>query len=155
MKLFAGFAAAAIVLSPTCLRAAPAKSTLEIVVLGSGGPRAFGRAGSSFLVLVEGTPRILVDAGPGAFLRIGEMDMDLERVDTVLLTQLHIDQSADLSAFFNARALTSHGPIFYRIFGPDGAALSEALAIRRPARGTRGRVRLPEDVRSARDLRRS
>ena len=123
MKLFAGFAAAAIVLSATCLRAAPAKSTLEIVVLGSGGPRAFGRAGSSFLVLVEGTPRILVDAGPGAFLRVGEMDMDLERVDTVLLTHLHIDHSADLVALFNARALTSDGPISYRIFGPDGAGL--------------------------------
>ena len=27
---------------------------------------------------------------------------------------------ADLSAFFNARALTSDGPIAYRVFGPDG-----------------------------------
>jgi ribonuclease BN (tRNA processing enzyme) len=94
---------------------------LEVVVLGSGGPRAFGRAGSSFLVLVDGTPRILVDAGPGAFLRIGELEMDLQRVDAVLLTHLHIDHSEDLPAFFNARALTSDGPISYRIFGPDGA----------------------------------
>ena len=68
-------------------------------------------------------PRILVDAGPGAFLRIGELGIDLEKVDTVLLTHLHIDHSGDLPAFFNARALTSDGPITYRVFGPDGAGL--------------------------------
>src|SRR5215470_6399856 len=98
-----------------------AQSGLEVLVLGSGGPRAFGRAGSSCLVLVDGTPRILVDAGPGAFLRLGELEVDLQRMDTVLLTHLHIDHSADLAAYFNARALTSDGPISYRIFGPDGA----------------------------------
>jgi ribonuclease BN (tRNA processing enzyme) len=64
-----------------------------------------------------------VDAGPGAFLRIGELELDLEKVDTVLLTHLHIDHSADLAAFFNARGLTSDGPISYRIFGPDGAGV--------------------------------
>jgi len=64
-----------------------------------------------------------VDAGPGAFLRIGELKLDLKIVDTVLLTHLHIDHSADLAAFFNARGLTSDGPISYRIFGPDGAGL--------------------------------
>jgi ribonuclease BN (tRNA processing enzyme) len=110
-------------LFPTALRATPPKPPLEVVVLGSGGPRSFGRAGSSFLVLLDGTPRILVDAGPGAFLRIGELDLDLEKVDTVLLTHLHIDHSGDLAAFFNARALTSDGPILYRIFGPDAAGL--------------------------------
>ena len=108
---------------PSALRANPPKPALEIVVLGSGGPRAFGRAGSGYLVLVEGTPRILVDAGPGAFLRIGELELDLEKVDTVLLTHLHIDHSADLAAFFNARGLTSDGPISYHVFGPDGAGV--------------------------------
>ena len=56
-------------------------------------------------------------------MRIGELNLDLEKVDTVLLTHLHIDHSGDLAAFFNARALTSDGPITYRIFGPDGAGL--------------------------------
>jgi len=123
MKIVAALAAAVASLIPACLWAAPAKLPLEVVVLGSGGPRAFGRAGSSYIVLVDGTPRILVDAGPGAFLRIGELDVDLERVDTVLLTHLHIDHSSGLPAFFNDRALTSDGPITYRIFGPDGAGL--------------------------------
>jgi ribonuclease BN (tRNA processing enzyme) len=103
--------------------AAPVKPPLEVVVLGSGGPRAFGRAGSSYIVMVDGTARILVDAGPGAFLRIGELQLDVEKVDTVLLTHLHIDHSSDLPAFLNDRALTSDGPIEYRIFGPDGEGL--------------------------------
>src|SRR5271154_4870631 len=101
----------------------PRKSGLEGVVLGSGGPRPFGRGGSSYIVVVDGTPRILVDAGPGAFVRIGELELDLAAVDIVLLTHLHIDHSGDLAAFFNARGLTSDGPITYRIFGPDGAGL--------------------------------
>jgi ribonuclease BN (tRNA processing enzyme) len=123
MKMLMAIAVAVVVLFPACLRATPAKPVLEVAVLGSGGPRAFDRGGSSYIVLVGGRPRILVDAGPGAFLRIGELDLDLEKVDTVLLTHLHIDHSGDLAAFFNARALTSDGPITYRVFGPDGAGL--------------------------------
>ena len=110
--LVLGMIVAILVLFSAPLRsAAITKPALEVVVLGSGGPRAFGRAGSSYIVKVDGRPRILVDAGPGAFLRIGELQLDLEKVDTVLLTHLHIDHSADLAAFFNARALTSDGPI--------------------------------------------
>ncbi|MGA8145935.1 MAG: MBL fold metallo-hydrolase [Candidatus Acidiferrales bacterium] len=124
MRVLAALGVAVLVLFPTSARATPvANAPLEVVVLGSGGPRAFGRAGSSYVVLVGGRPRILVDAGPGAFLRIGELEVDLEKVDTVLMTHLHIDHSGDLAAFFNARALTSDGPITYRIFGPDGAGL--------------------------------
>ena len=97
-------------------------AALELLVLGSGGPRPFGRAGSSYLVLVEGTPRILVDAGPGAFLRIGELNADLEQVDTVLLTHLHIDHTGDLAGFFLARTLTASAPsIRFAVFGPDAA----------------------------------
>src|SRR5579862_2006153 len=123
MKTLMVLAVAAVLCFPARLQANHARSTLEVVVLGSGGPRAFGRAGSSYIVVIDGTPRILVDAGPGAFLRIGELGLNLEKVDTVLFTHLHIDHSGDLAAFFNARALTSDGPIVYRIFGPDGAGL--------------------------------
>lgn len=112
-----------VVLLPIRVEARPSRHAVEVVVLGSGGPRAFGRAGSSFVVVLDGQPRILVDAGPGSFLRIGELHVDLGKVDTVLLTHLHIDHSGDLPAFLNARALTTDGPIAYRIFGPDGAGL--------------------------------
>jgi ribonuclease BN (tRNA processing enzyme) len=122
-KLLPGMAAIVLFLFPVCATCAPAKPAMEVLVLGSGGPRPFGRAASSFIVLLDGAPRILVDAGPGAFLRIGEFNLDLDNVDTVLLTHLHIDHSGDLAAFFNARALSADGPIAYNIFGPDGAGL--------------------------------
>jgi ribonuclease BN (tRNA processing enzyme) len=126
-------------------QASGVKPSLEVVVLGSGGPRAFGRAGSSYIVLIDGKPRILLDAGPGAFVRIGELNIDLGQVDIVLLTHLHIDHSGDLAAFFNVRALTSDGPIKYRVFGPDGAGLfPKNVAIRGLAGWREWIVRVPE-----------
>ncbi len=98
--------------------------SLELVVLGSGGPRPFGRAGSSYVVEVNHVPRVLVDAGPGAFVRIGEMKVDLEKIDTVLLTHLHIDHSGDIAGFFKARTLTaSADSITFNVFGPSGGGL--------------------------------
>ncbi len=98
--------------------------SLGLVVLGSGGPRPFGRGGSSYIVEVDGTPRILVDAGPGLFLRVGELQIDLDRVDTVLLTHLHIDHSGDLPGFFKARTLTARASaIRFTVFGPEGGGL--------------------------------
>lgn len=100
-------------------QAAPA---LELLVLGSGGPGAAGRAGSAYLVLLDGKPRILVDAGPGSFARLGESGESLADTDVVLLTHLHIDHVGELPGLFKARAVSSSGPITFRVWGPDGAA---------------------------------
>jgi ribonuclease BN (tRNA processing enzyme) len=102
-------------------RTARPKPALELVVLGSGGPRSFGRASTSYLVLVEGIPRILVDAGPGAFQAVGKLGLNLDRMDIILLTHLHIDHSADLPAMFLDRTLMSDAPIRFHVFGPEGA----------------------------------
>ena len=93
---------------------------LSLVVLGSGGPGATGRSGSSYLVLVVGPPRLLVDAGPGSFARLGEAKLSLAKVDVVLLTHLHIDHAGELPGLFKARAVSSKGPIRFQVFGPDG-----------------------------------
>ena len=100
--------------------AAHAQPAMELIVLGSGGPRATGRGETSYVVLLGGVPRILVDAGSGAFVQIGKLNLDLDKMDVVLLTHLHIDHSADLPSVFNARALSADDPITYRVFGPDG-----------------------------------
>ena len=98
--------------------------SLALVVLGSGGPRPFGRGGASYIVEVNGTPRILVDAGPGMFLRVGELNLNLDQVDTVLLTHLHIDHTGDLPGFFLARSLTVSGSSArFNVFGPAGGGL--------------------------------
>lgn len=97
-----------------------AASRLELVVLGSGGPGATGRAGSSYLVMLDHVPRILVDAGPGSFARLGEAHLSLYDTDVVLLTHLHIDHTGELPGLFKARAVSGDGPITFQIFGPNG-----------------------------------
>jgi ribonuclease BN (tRNA processing enzyme) len=99
--------------------AAHAQPGMELIVLGSGGPRATGRGETSYIVLLGGVPRILVDAGSGAFVEIGKLNLDLDKMDVVLLTHLHIDHSADLPSVFNARSLSADDPITYHVFGPD------------------------------------
>jgi ribonuclease BN (tRNA processing enzyme) len=97
----------------------PAES-VELLVLGSGGPGAEGRASSSYVLSVAGTPRILIDAGPGSFARLGEARVDLEELDVVLLTHLHVDHAAELPGIVKARAVATSHPIHFDVFGPEG-----------------------------------
>jgi ribonuclease BN (tRNA processing enzyme) len=99
--------------------ASTSHSMMELIVLGSGGPRATGRGETSYIVSIAGVPRVLVDAGSGAFVEIGKLNLDLDKMDVVLLTHLHIDHSADLPSVFNARSLSADNPITYHVFGPD------------------------------------
>jgi ribonuclease BN (tRNA processing enzyme) len=101
----------------------PAPPALAVLVLGSGGPRVSKRASVGNLVLVDGKARLLVDAGPGTFVRAGESGVDLSALDTVLLTHLHVDHSAELPAFVKTRVLDAEGPVRMRVLGPTGSAL--------------------------------
>jgi ribonuclease BN (tRNA processing enzyme) len=95
---------------------------LEVLVLGSGGPGAAGRAASSYLIYVDGVARILVDAGPGSFARLGEAKASLAKTDIVLLTHLHIDHAGEIPGLFKARAVSGAGPITFNVWGPTGSA---------------------------------
>jgi len=119
-----GHAAAAAVAA----RTAGAPAPLELIVLGSGGPAALGRASSSYLVLLDGQPRILVDAGPGSFARLGEAHVSLDALDIVLLTHLHVDHAAELPGFVKARAVSAAQPIRFDVYGPSGSAAHEGSA---------------------------
>lgn len=118
MRIIALLGLAAFLPSASCA------GSLTLLILGSGGPRPFGRAGTSYIVEINGTPRILVDSGPGTFLRIAEMNIDLDQIDIILLTHLHIDHTGGLPGFFKARTLTSRASaIRFNVFGPSGAAI--------------------------------
>ena len=101
-----------------CAEAPPAP--IELIVLGSGGPGATGRAASCYVVLIDGVPRIIVDAGPGSFARLGEAKISLSSTDIVLLTHLHIDHAGELPGLFKARAVSGSGPLVFKVWGPDG-----------------------------------
>jgi ribonuclease BN (tRNA processing enzyme) len=107
--------------APPVVDAQPSTAPIEIVVLGSGGPGATGRASSSYLALIDGDPRILIDAGSGAFVRLGEARLSLADTDIVLLTHLHVDHASELPGVFKARAVSSAGPIVFKVFGPEGS----------------------------------
>jgi ribonuclease BN (tRNA processing enzyme) len=103
-----------------CVPLALPSTGFELAVLGSGGPVSDGRAASTYVVFIDGVARVLVDVGPGAFVRLGELGIDLHRLDTILLTHLHIDHSGDLPGFVKSRDLAYSEPLLFRIFGPSG-----------------------------------
>ena len=90
-------------------------------VLGSGGPIAEAdRAGTSYLLWIDGTPRLLIDAGAGSFLRFAEAGGKLASLDAILLTHLHADHAGDLAGVLNSggfEARTAPLPVI----GPDSA----------------------------------
>ena len=61
-----------------------------------------------------------MDAGSGIFTRLGEAEVNISRLDTVFLTHLHIDHSAELPSIFKARAMVSQEAIHFSVFGPLG-----------------------------------
>jgi len=96
-------------------------AVLDLIVLGSGGPGAVGRASTCFVLSLDGRPRILIDAGSGAFVRLGEAHVAVDRLNLVLLTHLHIDHTGELPGIFLAGAVASRDPIKFQVFGPSGA----------------------------------
>ena len=75
------------------------EATLALQVLGSGGPfLRDGRASSSYLLWVNGSARVMVDAGGGAFARFGEAGARIEDLRLLGISHFHPDHSSDLPA---------------------------------------------------------
>lgn len=83
---------------------------LSVMILGSGGPIAPpGRASSSYLIFTDGKPRILMEAGGGSYGNLTASAANIRDLDMVLLSHLHIDHTADLSAFIKGVYFQSRG----------------------------------------------
>ena len=93
---------------------------VQVQVLGSGGPElADKRASSSYLVWIDGKPRVLVDIGGGAALRFGESGATVSDLDVILFTHLHADHTSDLPALVKASFFEERSrPL--PIYGPPG-----------------------------------
>ncbi|MFU7529084.1 MBL fold metallo-hydrolase [Qipengyuania sp. ASV99] len=94
-------------------------------VLGSGGPIAEkageeGRAGTSYLLWIDGAPRLLIDAGAGSFLRFAEAGGNIAALDAILLSHLHADHVGDLAGILNSGGFEGRtAPL--TVIGPDAA----------------------------------
>jgi ribonuclease BN (tRNA processing enzyme) len=111
---------AAIALTPfTASAASCTRKGVEVQVLGSGGPELEDRrASTSYLVLQDGRPRLLVDSGGGSALQFGRAGAHVSQLDAIFFTHLHIDHTADFAALIKSsyfeernRPLPVYGPV--------------------------------------------
>jgi ribonuclease BN (tRNA processing enzyme) len=93
---------------------------VALQVLGSGGPELQDkRASSSYLIWRDGVARVLVDSGGGSALRFGASGATMSDLDAILLTHLHIDHTADLTALVKSSYFEERQrPL--PLFGPQG-----------------------------------
>ncbi len=97
---------------------------MRVTFLGTGTAESFDRAQSSILFekeFSEGVRRILVDAGNGCLLRLGQLNLKAKDVEAVLLTHIHLDHSGDLLPLLKARWLSGVEEEL-KIYGPPGTS---------------------------------
>jgi len=93
---------------------------VSVQVLGSGGPELDdGRTSSGYLVWVNDTARVIVDAGSGSSIQFGASGAQFEDIDALLLSHLHTDHASDLSSYIKGSYFTSRQDNLM-IFGPAG-----------------------------------
>ena len=91
--------------------------SIKVTLLGTGvGIPQSGRSQSALLVETERP--LLLDCGAGTLLRLDQAGIDVENLETVLLTHLHLDHVSDLLALANARYLRQLPGL--EVYGPVG-----------------------------------
>jgi ribonuclease BN (tRNA processing enzyme) len=121
---------------------------VRVQVLGSGGPALHTqRAGSGYLVWIDGKARVLVDLGQGSAMRFGEAGATVADLDVVLFNHLHTAHSADLPALVHA-SLGEKRTRPLPIYGPSGNKFmpSTVTFVRDLFDSTRGAWRYLGDV---------
>ncbi len=130
----------AIVLAPVAVRAGCGGPGVQLQVLGSGSEElAARRAGSGYLLWIDGKPRALIDIGGGGALRFGEAGAHASDLDVILFTSLQADRTSDLPALI-ASSLAEKRDRPLPVYGPPGNrfALSTVAFVREQFDITRG-----------------
>lgn len=100
---------------------------VAVRVLGSGGPILDdARASSGYLLVVDGRPRLLIDAGGGVALRLGQLGVSPESLDGILVSHVHVDHTADLIALLKSASFSERHEAL-PIVGPSGDARFPAI----------------------------
>jgi ribonuclease BN (tRNA processing enzyme) len=93
--------------------------SLKVTLLGTGvGIPQPGR--SQPALLIENGSPLLFDCGAGTLLRLTDAGISMQDLDTVVLTHLHLDHSADVLALANTRYLLGLSGL--EVYGPAGTA---------------------------------
>ncbi|MGF1684479.1 MBL fold metallo-hydrolase [Photobacterium minamisatsumaniensis] len=99
----------------------PVDTDFTLQLLGSGGPISDdARASSGEVIWWKGKSKILIDAGAGVYLRLGQSGSRMEELDFLGVTHFHTDHVTDLPAllkggyFFNRTSTLA-------IAGPTGS----------------------------------
>lgn len=92
---------------------------MKLTVLGSNASSpSRTNAASGYLVEIDGKA-ILMDAGPGVFMKLAEF-MDPGLLDAVVVSHTHVDHCSDVLALFAYMAYGPSGPIPIPVYAPQG-----------------------------------
>lgn len=109
--------------TPAPERPAPASCPgegLAVRVLGSGGPIIDDpRASTGYVVLLDGEPQLLLDAGGGVALRMAQAGIAPEALGGLLVSHTHVDHTADLIALLKSASFSSRSEPM-TVIGPSG-----------------------------------
>jgi ribonuclease BN (tRNA processing enzyme) len=93
---------------------------MKLTVLGSNASSPSRTNAASGYLVEFGGKTVLMDAGPGVFMRLAEA-MDPGEIDAVILSHTHIDHCSDVLALFTYMAYGPSGPIPIPVYAPRGA----------------------------------
>lgn len=121
-----------LVVGVTTVAKSDTASPLVLQVLGSGGPNDIeGRASSGYLVWLNDKSRLMIDAGGATSLRFGQAGANIEDLDLIAISHLHVDHSIDVATmvkrgfFYNRqRPLPIAGPSGNGLYPDMGAFLA-------------------------------
>ena len=95
---------------------------MKVTILGSGGALPPAGRAQTGIFIDKATDCLLLDCGSGVLWRLAQAKIELARLNTILLTHLHLDHMSDLLPLLTARWL--NGQAETQLYGPEG---TEAL----------------------------
>jgi ribonuclease BN (tRNA processing enzyme) len=93
-------------------------SALHATVLESNGPILHDdRASSGFVFPVDDKPRLLLDAGSGTAVRLGEASIDSSTIDTALFSHFHADHTSVFPPILKSSFLQGRSDLSLAVYG--------------------------------------